>query len=67
MGLPRVVCDRRLRTRRIARMHPRASAAFVNAQHELAYRERRVRDGDPYRDGLVAGWREDISRLRHAV
>jgi hypothetical protein len=47
-------------------MHPRESAALVNAQHELAFRKRRVRDegNDPERDGLVAGWREDIRRLR---
>ena len=45
-----------------------ASAALVNAQHELAFRKRRVRDegGDPEQDSLVAGWREDIRRLRTA-
>jgi hypothetical protein len=38
----------------------------VNAQHELAFRKRRVRDagGDPERDALVAGWRAEIGRLR---
>jgi len=38
----------------------------VNAQNELAFRKRRVRNdgGDPERDSLVAGWREDIRRLR---
>jgi hypothetical protein len=58
-----------LRTRRIDRMHPRASSALVNAQHELAFRKRRVRDQreDPERDPLVAGWRADIRRLREAV
>jgi protease PrsW len=63
-----IVRDRMLRTRRIDRMHARGSAALVNAQHELAFRKRRVRDegGDPERDGLVAGWREDIRRLRLA-
>jgi hypothetical protein len=61
-----VVGDRMLRTRRIDRMDRGASAALVNAQHELAFRKRRVRDegGDPERDRLVAGWREDIERLR---
>jgi RsiW-degrading membrane proteinase PrsW (M82 family) len=61
--------DRMFRTRRIDRMHPDASAALVNAQHELAFRKRRVRDegGDPERDILVAGWRQDIRHLRHAV
>ena len=63
-----IVGDRMLRTRRIDRMHRQASAALVNAQHELAFRKRRVQDegGDPERDSLVAGWREDIRRLRLA-
>jgi hypothetical protein len=54
------------RTRRIDRLHPRESAALANAQHELAFRKRRVRDagGDPDRDVLVAGWRAEIERLR---
>jgi hypothetical protein len=38
------VNDRIFRTRRIDRIHPRASAALVNAQNELAFRKRRVRD-----------------------
>ena len=61
-----VVSDRLLRTRRIDRSQ--ASAALVNAQNELAFRKRRVRSegGDPERDSLVAGWREDIRRLRLA-
>jgi RsiW-degrading membrane proteinase PrsW (M82 family) len=61
-----ILRDRMFRTRRIDRMHPRESAALVNAQHELAFRKRRVKDEshDPERDGLVAGWREDIRRLR---
>jgi hypothetical protein len=60
--------DSMLRTRRIDRMQKQASAALVNAQHELAFRKRRVRNegGDPEADGLVAGWREDIRRLRMA-
>jgi RsiW-degrading membrane proteinase PrsW (M82 family) len=64
-----IVGDRMLRTRRIDRMHPRTSKALVNAQHELAFRKRRVRDagGDAERDGLVAGWREEIRRLRPAA
>jgi hypothetical protein len=38
----------------------------VNAQHELAFRKRRVRDegGDPEEDGLVAAWRASIEGLR---
>jgi RsiW-degrading membrane proteinase PrsW (M82 family) len=63
-----IVGDRMLRTRRIDRMHRQTSAALVNAQHELAFRKRRVQDegGDPEQDRLVAGWREDIRRLRLA-
>jgi RsiW-degrading membrane proteinase PrsW (M82 family) len=63
-----IVEDRMLRTRRIDRAHPATSAALVNAQHELAFRKRRVRDegGNPDADRLVAGWREDIRRLRLA-
>ena len=61
-----IVSDRMLRTRRIDRMHPRTSAVLVDAQNQLAFRKRRVKDegGDPERDSLVAGWREDIRRLR---
>ena len=57
--------DRMLRTRRIDPVRPRASAALVNAQHELAFRKRRVRDRgeDPDLDRLVARWREEIRRL----
>ena len=59
-----IVGDRMLRTRCIGRMQRQASAALVNAQHELAFRKRRVRDEgrDPEPDGLVAGWREEIRR-----
>jgi hypothetical protein len=64
-----IIDDRMLRTRRIDRRKPHASAALVNAQHELAFRKNRVRNGgdDPERDPLVAGWREDIRELRRAV
>jgi len=64
-----IVNDRVLRTRRIDQARPHASAALVNAQHELAFRKNRVRDGggDPERDPLVAGWRDDIRHLRRAV
>src|SRR5262245_7674181 len=63
-----IVDDRMLRTRRIDRAHPHASAALVNAQHELAFRKNRVRNGggDPEQDPLVAGWREDIRRLANS-
>jgi RsiW-degrading membrane proteinase PrsW (M82 family) len=61
-----VLGDHILQTRRINPMSPRASAALVNAQHELGLRKRRVRERgkDPRSDDLVAGWREDIRRLR---
>jgi len=61
-----VLADRIMRTRRINELHPKQSAAFVNAQHELAFRKRRVRDQghDPERDELVDSWRRDIARIR---
>jgi protease PrsW len=64
-----IVDDGILRTRRIDPMRRRASAALVNAQHELAFRKRRVRNTglDPERDSLAAGWREEIWRLRVVV
>jgi protease PrsW len=64
-----IVGDGILRTRRIDPMRRRASAALVNAQHELAFRKRRVRNKglDPERDSLAAGWREEIWRLRAVV
>jgi hypothetical protein len=64
-----IVADRVLRTRRIDPLRPRASAALVNAQHELAFRKRRVRhEGrDPDRDTLALAWRDEIWRLRAVV
>lgn len=61
-----ILQDRILRTRRVSGMQRRASSALVNAQNELAFRKRRVReDGkDPERDNLVNRWREEIGRLR---
>lgn len=61
-----ILHDRVLRTRRIDALHKTLSAALVNAQHELAFRKRRVsaRGGDPDKDALVAAWRGDIDRLR---
>jgi hypothetical protein len=63
-----IVRDRIFRTRRINGMRRRASAELVNAQHELAFRKRRVRDDgkDPEGDRLANGWRERIRRLRMA-
>jgi protease PrsW len=64
-----IVADHVLRTRRIDPLRPRASAALVYAQHELAFRKRRVRhEGrDPDRDGLALAWRDEIFRLRAVV
>ena len=64
-----IVGDRMFRTRRIDRLRPRVSAALVNAQHELAFRKRHVRDSgeNPEHDPLIAGWREEIGRLREMV
>jgi protease PrsW len=64
-----IVGDRMFRTRRIDRLQPRVSAALVNAQHELAFRKRHVRDAgeNPEHDRLIAGWREEIGRLRQMV
>ena len=61
-----IIGDRMFRTRRIDRLHRRTSAALVNAQHELAFRKRRVRDAgrDPEADPLVAARREEIRELR---
>jgi hypothetical protein len=38
------VADRILRTRRIHSRRPATSVALVNAQHELAFRKRRLKD-----------------------
>jgi RsiW-degrading membrane proteinase PrsW (M82 family) len=64
-----IVRDRILRTRRIDGMSRRASSALVNAQNELAFRKRRMRDDgkDPQRDHVVNHWREEIRRLRQLL
>jgi protease PrsW len=61
-----VVGDKLMRTRRINRLRPMFSAALVNAQHELAFRKRRVKIAkqDVERDALVARWRQHIARVR---
>jgi RsiW-degrading membrane proteinase PrsW (M82 family) len=63
-----ILRDGVFRTRRIDPTDRRRSAALVNAQHELAFRKRRVRDDgrDPEHDQLVAGWRRQIAELRGA-
>jgi len=53
-------------TRRIHAPDRAASAALVNAQNELAFRKRRLRDRgfDPEQDPVVARRRGEIARLR---
>ena len=64
-----ILSDGMLRTRRIDELDPVDSAALVDAQHELAFRKRRVREqgSDPEQDSLVAAWRRDIERLRASL
>ena len=61
-----VVNDRAFRTRRIIARNRETSAALVNAQHELAFRKRRLRDRgfDPELDPLIAARRLQIHSLR---
>jgi RsiW-degrading membrane proteinase PrsW (M82 family) len=61
--------DRILRTRRVDRRHPQVSSALVNAQNELAFRKRRLRDRgfDPALDGLVEQRRAQIAALRQQL
>jgi RsiW-degrading membrane proteinase PrsW (M82 family) len=58
--------DAIFRTRRIDARDRAASAALVNAQNELAFRKRRLRDRgfDPELDPVVARRREEIAALR---
>jgi RsiW-degrading membrane proteinase PrsW (M82 family) len=64
-----VLADRVYRTRRIEARDRAASAALVNAQHELAFRKRRLRDRhlDPDADPRVAERRAQIARLRGLI
>jgi RsiW-degrading membrane proteinase PrsW (M82 family) len=61
--------DRVFRTRRIDGRNRRVSAAIVNAQNELAFRKRRLRDRgfDPATDPVVAQWRAQIGVLRQRM
>lgn len=64
-----IVGDRMFRTRRIDAARPKESAALVNAQHELAFRKRRVKDEgkDPNDDALAAAWRDGIRHRRTSL
>lgn len=64
-----ILADRVFRTRRVDARHPAVSAALVNAQNELAFRKRRLRDRgfDPARDGRVEQRRAQIAALRRRL
>lgn len=64
-----ILADRTFRTRRIDPRASQVSAALVNAQNELAFRKRRLRDRgfDPARDGLVEQRRTQIAALRRRM
>jgi hypothetical protein len=61
--------DSTFRTRRISARDRAVSAALVNAQNELAFRKRRLRDRghDPEGDPVVAGRRAEIASLRNRL
>jgi RsiW-degrading membrane proteinase PrsW (M82 family) len=61
--------DRMLRTRRIDSRRPKVSAALVNAQNELAFRKRRLRNRgyDPADDALLEERRTQINALRRRM
>jgi RsiW-degrading membrane proteinase PrsW (M82 family) len=61
--------DRMMRTRRIDSRHPAVSAALVNAQNELAFRKRRLRNQgyDPTNDALLEERRTQINALRRRM
>ncbi len=63
-----IIRDMALRTRRMDRMDPHTAAALVNAQNELAFRKRRLREAgkDPTSDAIADQLREHIRRL-HAT
>jgi hypothetical protein len=64
-----MAADRTFRTRRIDPRDGKVSAAIVNAQNELAFRKRRLRDRgfDPELDGLVEQRRAQIAALRQRL
>jgi hypothetical protein len=64
-----IAADRTYRTRRIDDRNKAASAALVNAQNELAFRKRRLRDRgfDPGADAVVNRSRAEIAELRRQL
>jgi hypothetical protein len=61
--------DRVFRTRRIDPRNEQVSAALINAQNELAFRKRRLKDRgfDPALDGLLEQRRAQIAALRQRL
>lgn len=57
------------RARRTDCRDRQATSALVNAQNELAFRKRRLRDRgfDPAADPVVAQWRSQIRELRQRL
>jgi len=64
-----IEADRIFRTRRIDPRHGPVSAALINAQNELAFRKRRLKNRglDPTLDGLLEQRRAQISALRQRL
>jgi protease PrsW len=64
-----ILADRAFRTRRIDTRSRAVSTALVNAQNELAFRKRRLRDRgfDPSLDGIAEQRRSQIARLRQRL
>jgi protease PrsW len=67
--LQAIAADRAFRTRRIDPRQAQVSAALVNAQNELAFRKRRLKDRglDPALDGVLEQRRAQISALRQRL
>jgi RsiW-degrading membrane proteinase PrsW (M82 family) len=64
-----IEADRTFRTRRIDPHHAQVSSALINAQNELAFRKRRLKNRgfDPAHDGLLEQRRAQISALRQRL
>lgn len=64
-----ITAERTFRTHRIDPRHRRVSCALINAQNELAFRKRRLRDRgfDPALDGVLEQRRAQIAALRQKL
>jgi len=67
--LAAIEVDRAFRTRRIDPRYAQVSAALINAQNELAFRKRRLKNRgfDPTLDGVLEQRRAQISALRQKL